>query len=101
MFHFLSSATIVNTSFKLKFENQTLNCKISGDHQIQTLRSVGHLTPGCTSEPSPTWPTLAIYAHRKWPSAISDQCEKAIGHLSPTQHIAFTSYYIDGGHFYF
>ena len=29
-----------------EIENRTLNCKISGDHQIQTLRSVGHLRPG-------------------------------------------------------
>ena len=31
--------------------NQTLNCKISSDHQIQTLKSVGHWRPGWTSEP--------------------------------------------------
>ena len=33
-------------------ENQTLNCKISGDYQIQTSRSVGHLRLGWTFEPS-------------------------------------------------
>ena len=40
--------------------NLTLNCKISGEHQIQTLKSVGHLRPGWTSEPRPKWPMLAI-----------------------------------------
>ena len=33
-----------------EIENQTLNCKISGDHQIQTLRSIGHLGPLRTSD---------------------------------------------------
>ena len=53
MFYLLSSTTIVNTPLKLKIkiEYQTLNHKISGDHQIQTLRSVGHLRLGWNSEP--------------------------------------------------
>ena len=34
-----------------EIENQTLNCKISSDHQIQT--SIGHLRPGWTFEPRP------------------------------------------------
>ena len=43
----LSSTTIANTSeVEDEIENQTLNCKISGNHQFQTLRSVGHLRPG-------------------------------------------------------
>ena len=41
-------------------ENQTLNYKISGDYQIQTLRSVSHLKLGWTSEPRPKWLMLAI-----------------------------------------
>ena len=31
---------------EVEIENQTLSCKISGEHQIQTLRSVGHWRPG-------------------------------------------------------
>ena len=54
----LSSITIVNTPFEVEveIENQTLNCKISSEHQIQTLRFVGHLRPGWTIEPRPKWP---------------------------------------------
>ena len=47
MFDLLSSTTVIVVEDEIK--NQTLNCKISGDHQIQILRSVGHLGPGRTS----------------------------------------------------
>ena len=56
MFHLLSSITIVEVETEVEIENQTLNCKISGEHQIQTLRFVGHLRPGWTIEPRPKWP---------------------------------------------
>ena len=62
-------------SFEVKdeIENQTLNCKIAGDYQIQTLRSVGHLRPGgplsVGINDQQKKASLAIYTHPKWTSA--------------------------------
>ena len=84
MFHLLSSITIVNTLFEVEveIENQTLNCKISGEHQIQTLRCVGHLRPGWTFEPRPKWPMGGLIGHLGPPQV-------AVGHLRPAANEDF------------
>ena len=61
----------------VEIENQTLNCKISGEHQIKTLRCVGHLRPGWTFEPRPKWPMEGLLR----------LTQLAIGHLRPARKI--------------
>ena len=69
-------------SFEVEIENQTLNCKISGEHQVQTLRSVGHLRPGWTFEPRPKWQMRGLLRQTQngcRPSDTSPKKTSAVG----------------------
>ena len=75
MKHQRSLSLLSQIPINVEIENETSNCKISGEHQIQTLRSVSHLRPGWTFEPRPKWPM----------GGLLRPTQMAVAHLRPVR----------------